>query len=83
MASGYGFLEYDGPALESIELSLHYCPALPVGLKRDQLARAARSQIVGKLEMVGGVKSGKTPEAFPASATHPVSCFVGHSFEEG
>lgn len=28
-----------------IELELHYCPVLPVGLRRDQLARTARLQI--------------------------------------
>lgn len=32
-------------ALPCIELELHYCPSLPVGLRRDQLARASRLQI--------------------------------------
>ena len=31
--------------LESIDLHVHFCPALPVGLRRDQLARATRLQI--------------------------------------
>jgi hypothetical protein len=33
-----------------IELDLHYCPTLPGGLRRDQLARAARLQIREWLE---------------------------------
>lgn len=34
----------------AIELDLHYCPALPAGLRRDQLAKAARLQICEWLE---------------------------------
>ena len=33
-----------------IELDLHYCPSLPGGLRRDQLARAARLQICERLD---------------------------------
>ena len=38
-------------ALKRIELEIHYCPALPNGLRRDQIARVARLQIVEKLQL--------------------------------
>ena len=38
-------------ALPFVELELHFCPALPVGLRRDQLARITRRQIEEKLHI--------------------------------
>jgi len=35
--------------LETIDLHIHFCPVLPAGLRRDQLARASRLQITERL----------------------------------
>jgi 1-acyl-sn-glycerol-3-phosphate acyltransferase len=35
--------------LETIDLHAHFCPALPAGLRRDQLARATRLQVTERL----------------------------------
>ena len=35
--------------LETVDLQIHFCPALPAGLRRDQLARATRLQISERL----------------------------------
>lgn len=45
-------------ALPFVELELHFCPALPVGLRRDQLARTTRRQIEEKLHL-GAERNGK------------------------
>jgi 1-acyl-sn-glycerol-3-phosphate acyltransferase len=36
--------------LESIELSLHYCPTLPAGLDRSEMAAASHAQIAEALD---------------------------------
>lgn len=38
--------------LKSIPLQLHYCPAMPEGLRRDQMAKASRIQIIEHLYAV-------------------------------
>jgi 1-acyl-sn-glycerol-3-phosphate acyltransferase len=46
--------------LKRIDLDLHYCPPLPNGLRRDQLARAARLQI---LESLNSVRARPLPQS--------------------
>lgn len=42
--------------LKSIPLQLHYCPAMPEGLRRDQMARASRLQIIEQLDTARTVR---------------------------